>query len=80
MENEHKDRVEGKGKEFAGKVQQGVGHLTGDARDVKEGQATENEGKAQNAFGKAKDAVGDAVDNVKDAIEDTFGKDRNPTR
>ena len=52
-----KDRVEGKVKDVAGRVQRQVGEWTGDTKDQAEGAAKQVEGKVQNAWGKAKDAV-----------------------
>ena len=52
-----KDRVEGKVKDIAGRVQRQVGEWTGDTKDQAEGAAKQVEGKVQNAWGKAKDAV-----------------------
>ncbi|HEX3346541.1 MAG TPA: CsbD family protein [Acetobacteraceae bacterium] len=56
-----KDRVEGIGKQFEGKVKEGVGKLTGDAKTEAEGQAEQAEGKVQNAIGGAKDAVRETI-------------------
>jgi uncharacterized protein YjbJ (UPF0337 family) len=52
-----KDRVEGKVKDIAGRVQRQVGEWTGDTKDQAEGTAKQAEGKVQNAWGKVKDAV-----------------------
>ncbi len=52
-----KDRVEGKVKDVAGRVQRQVGEWTGDTKDQAEGAAKQVEGKVQNAWGKGKDAV-----------------------
>ena len=52
-----KDRVEGKAKDIAGRVQRQVGEWTGDTKNQAEGAAKQVEGKVQNAWGKAKDAV-----------------------
>jgi uncharacterized protein YjbJ (UPF0337 family) len=52
-----KDRVEGKVKDVAGRVQRQVGEWTGDTKDQAEGAAKQAEGKVQNAWGKVKDAV-----------------------
>ena len=52
-----KDRVEGKTKDIAGRVQRQVGEWTGDTKNQAEGAAKQVEGKVQNAWGKAKDAV-----------------------
>jgi uncharacterized protein YjbJ (UPF0337 family) len=52
-----KDRVEGKVKDVAGRVQRQVGEWTGDSKDQAEGAAKQVEGKVQNTWGKVKDAV-----------------------
>jgi len=52
-----KDRVEGKAKDVAGRVERQVGEWTGDKEAQVKGAAKQVEGKVQNAFGKAKDAV-----------------------
>ncbi|HEY0053662.1 MAG TPA: CsbD family protein [Caulobacteraceae bacterium] len=54
------DRVEGAAKNFGGKVKEGFGDLTGDAKLKAEGKADQLEGKTQNAVGGVKDAVRDA--------------------
>jgi uncharacterized protein YjbJ (UPF0337 family) len=58
----NKDRVEGKAKDVAGRVERQVGEWTGDSEAEVKGAAKQAEGKVQNAFGKAKDAVKDADD------------------
>ena len=52
-----KDRVEGKVKDIAGRVQRQAGEWTGDTKDQAEGAAKQVEGKVQNAWGKVKDSV-----------------------
>ena len=53
----NKDRVEGTGKDIAGRVERQVGEWTGDTEAQVKGAAKQAEGKVQNAWGKAKDAV-----------------------
>ena len=50
-----KDRVEGAATNIKGKVKEGVGKMTGDAKREAEGQADQVKGKAQNAVGGVKD-------------------------
>lgn len=57
-----KDRVEGKAKDVAGRVQRQVGEWTGDTEAQVKGTLKQAEGKTQNAWGKAKDAAKDAAD------------------
>jgi uncharacterized protein YjbJ (UPF0337 family) len=52
-----KDRVEGKAKDIAGRVQRHVGEWTGDTEAQTEGAAKQVEGKVQNAWGQVKDAA-----------------------
>lgn len=63
------DRMEGKGKEAAGWVQDKAGELTGDKEMESRGEGDRVEGKAQGALGKLKDAAGDAADAVKGAVK-----------
>jgi len=53
----NKDRVEGKVKDIAGRVERQAGEWTGDPKKQVEGAAKQVEGKVQNAWGKAKDAI-----------------------
>lgn len=52
-----RDRVEGSAKNIKGKVKEGVGKLTGDAKTEADGKADQVEGKAQNAIGGIKDTL-----------------------
>ena len=52
----NKDRVEGKVKDVAGRVERQAGEWTGDPEKQVEGAAKQVAGKVQNAWGKAKDA------------------------
>jgi uncharacterized protein YjbJ (UPF0337 family) len=60
-----KDRVEGKVKDIAGRVERQAGEWTGDTKAQVSGAAKQAEGKVQNAWGKAKDAAKDAADEAK---------------
>ena len=53
----NKDRVEGKAKDVAGRIQRQAGEWTGDPKKQVEGAAKQVEGKVQNEWGKAKEAV-----------------------
>jgi uncharacterized protein YjbJ (UPF0337 family) len=48
-------------KQAEGRIKQGVGKLTGDAKTEAEGDAKVAEGKVQNAVGGVRDTVRDAV-------------------
>jgi uncharacterized protein YjbJ (UPF0337 family) len=57
----NEDRIKGKAKDVAGRVERQVGEWTGDTQAQTKGAIKQVEGKAQNAWGKAKDAAKDAV-------------------
>ena len=57
-----KDRVEGKVKDIAGRVERQVGEWTGDPKKQADGAAKQVEGKVQNTWGKIKDAAKSATD------------------
>ena len=59
------DRVEGKVKDVAGRVERQAGEWTGDPKKQVEGSAKQVEGKLQNAFGRVKDAAKNAADDAK---------------
>ena len=60
-----KDRIKGKAKDVAGRVQRQAGEWTGDEENQAEGAAKQVEGKVQNAWGQAKDAGRKAADDAK---------------
>ena len=60
----NKDRVEGKVKDVAGRVERQAGEWTGDTNAQVKGAAKQAEGKVQNAWGQAKDASKKAVDDA----------------
>jgi uncharacterized protein YjbJ (UPF0337 family) len=53
----NKDRVEGKLKDVAGRIERQAGEWTGDPKKQVKGAAKQVEGKVQNALGKVKDAA-----------------------
>jgi len=65
-----KDRLKGKAKDIAGRVERQVGEWTGDKDAQAEGTGKQVEGKVQNTFGKAKDALRQARDKVRDNAQD----------
>lgn len=65
----NRDELEGKAKEFKGKVKQATGDLIDDQRLHDEGQADEVEGKTQDAFGRAKRKVGETIEDIGQAIK-----------
>lgn len=58
----NKDRVEGKVKDVAGRVERQAGEWANDPEMQVKGAAKQAEGKIQNTFGKAKDATKKAAD------------------
>jgi uncharacterized protein YjbJ (UPF0337 family) len=60
----NEDRIEGAGKEFSGKIKEGVGKLSGDEKLQAEGEIDQVKGKAQNLVGKARDGAADAAEVV----------------
>ena len=61
----NKDRVEGKVKDVAGRVERQVGEWTDDPKLQVKGAAKQTEGKVQNAWGKTKDAAKKTADDAK---------------
>jgi len=56
------DRIDGAAKNIGGKIKEGVGNLTGDAKLKSDGQADQIEGKTQNAIGGLKDKAREMLD------------------
>jgi uncharacterized protein YjbJ (UPF0337 family) len=67
------DRVAGTAKEVGGKVEGGVGEMTGDKETQASGRAREASGVVQNLYGQAKDAARDASDAAMGFAKDTLG-------
>jgi uncharacterized protein YjbJ (UPF0337 family) len=63
----NKDRVEGKVKDIAGRVERQAGEWTDDPKMQVKGAAKQAEGKVQNTWGKTKDATKQAADDAKAA-------------
>jgi uncharacterized protein YjbJ (UPF0337 family) len=61
-----KDRVKGKVKDVAGRVERQVGEWTGDTEKQAHGAAKQAEGKVQNTWGKVKDAAKSATNDTAD--------------
>jgi uncharacterized protein YjbJ (UPF0337 family) len=57
-----KDRIAGAAKQIKGKVKEGAGELTGDAKLNAEGKADQVEAKVQNTVGGLKDKAREALD------------------
>lgn len=61
-----KDRIKGKAKDIAGRIQRQAGEWTGSEEDQVKGTAKQVEGKVQNIAGRIKDAGRDAMRDVED--------------
>jgi uncharacterized protein YjbJ (UPF0337 family) len=72
----NKDRVEGKMKDVAGRVERQAGEWTDNEKMQVRGAAKQAEGKIQNAVGKVKDATKDALKPT-DAQEDESAESKN---
>ncbi len=64
-----KDKVKGKAKDVAGRIQRQAGEWTGDQESQAEGTAKQVEGKVQNAWGQVKDAGRKAADDLEAEAE-----------
>jgi uncharacterized protein YjbJ (UPF0337 family) len=76
----NKDRIEGKLKDTAGRIERQAGEWAGDPKTQVKGAAKQVEGKVQNALGKAKDAIKKDNDDTKapkppQRVSDTPGAD-----
>jgi uncharacterized protein YjbJ (UPF0337 family) len=56
------NRVEGTVRNIGGKVQEGVGRVTGDAKTQAQGAMNQAAGAAQDLYGQAKDTASSAAD------------------
>ena len=59
-------RVEGAARNIAGKAQEGLGRVTGDAKIQAEGVVNQAAGAAQDLYGQAKDTAADAAGAARD--------------
>ncbi|MBI5262490.1 MAG: CsbD family protein [Bradyrhizobium sp.] len=66
------DRIAGSAKEFAGRVEGGVGEMVGDAKTQASGAAREAAGTVQNMYGQAKDAVREAGETAANYANDAY--------
>ena len=63
------DRVTGTAKNVGGKIEEGVGRMTGNAQAQLKGQARQAAGAAEDLYGQAKDAAASFTDVVQRTIE-----------
>jgi uncharacterized protein YjbJ (UPF0337 family) len=61
------DRIEGTVRTIGGKVQEGLGRATGDARTEIEGHLNQAAGAVQDAYGRTKESAAEGAQTVKDA-------------
>jgi uncharacterized protein YjbJ (UPF0337 family) len=61
----NEDRVIGTAKNLGGKVQEGLGHVTGDTKSQVEGVINQAAGAAQDLYGQAKETALDAAQAVR---------------
>ena len=66
----NEDRAFGAARNLGGKVQEGVGNVTGDAKIQAEGIVNQAAGAAQELYGQAKDSASDAVQSVRQGAMD----------
>jgi uncharacterized protein YjbJ (UPF0337 family) len=66
----NQDSVAGSAKSFGGKVQDGVGRVTGDTKTQVEGGLNQAAGAAQDLYGQAKENASDAAEAVRQGAVD----------
>lgn len=71
------DRIEGKWKNFKGKIKEQWGELTDDDVDKAEGQWDQLSGTIQNKYGKAKDKVEEEVHRFREQYDDDYARTLN---
>jgi uncharacterized protein YjbJ (UPF0337 family) len=64
------DRVTGTAKNVGGKIEEGIGRMTGNAQTQLKGQARQAAGAAEDLYGQAKDAAASVTDIVQRTIEE----------
>jgi uncharacterized protein YjbJ (UPF0337 family) len=62
------NRVEGTARKVAGRMQEGVGRVTGDTKMQAEGMANELSGSAQDLYGQVQDSASKLVHSAGDAV------------
>jgi uncharacterized protein YjbJ (UPF0337 family) len=69
------NRISGTAKNLGGKIEEGVGRATGDAKTKVQGQTRQAEGSIQDLYGQAIDSAEDAIDAVRQmpaSVDDTI--------
>ncbi len=67
----NEDRIEGAATTFAGRVEKGLGDVTGDRKLQSDGLADQARGTGQNMFGGAQDALRSALDQAPPQVRET---------
>jgi uncharacterized protein YjbJ (UPF0337 family) len=67
----NEDRIEGAATTLGGRVEKGVGDLTGDRKLQGDGMTDQASGTAQNMFGGAEDAVRSALESAPPQVRET---------
>jgi uncharacterized protein YjbJ (UPF0337 family) len=70
MNDDVKNKFEGKVDEVQGRAKSAVGNVTGDDELKGEGELDQMKGKLKQGFADAKDKIGDMVDRVTDGDDD----------
>jgi uncharacterized protein YjbJ (UPF0337 family) len=69
------NRISGAAKNLGGKMEEGFGRATGDAKTIVQGQVRQAEGSIQDLYGQAVDSAEDAIDAVRQmpaSVDDTI--------
>ncbi|MGB6658992.1 MAG: CsbD family protein [Xanthobacteraceae bacterium] len=66
------NRLEGTARNLGGKVQEGVGRVTGDAKTQAKGVANEVRGKAQDLYGQTADTARDTATSLDSWLRETI--------
>ena len=66
------NRLEGTARNLGGKVQEGVGRVTGDAKTQAEGIANQVRGQAQDLYGQAADTARDTATSLDSWLRETI--------
>ena len=65
----NEDRIAGTARNMGGKVQEGLGRVTGDAKSQADGLVNQAAGAAQDLYGHAKDTAADAAQEIRVSFE-----------
>jgi uncharacterized protein YjbJ (UPF0337 family) len=71
----NEDRIAGTAKDAAGKAQEGIGQVMGDAKTELKGKLNQAEGAAQDLYGQFKESAGTVMSSARDeavTLEEAF--------